>query len=63
MPHFGHAPGWSWRTSGCIGQVKIVPSTATDTGGGEGGAIGASSARSYFAGSATNFALQPALQK
>ena len=21
MPHFGQAPGWSWRTSGCIGQV------------------------------------------
>jgi hypothetical protein len=21
MPHFGQAPGWSWRTSGCIGHV------------------------------------------
>ena len=21
MPHLGQAPGWSWRTSGCIGQV------------------------------------------
>ncbi len=21
MPHFGQLPGWSWRISGCIGQV------------------------------------------
>ena len=21
MPHFGQCPGWSWRISGCIGQV------------------------------------------
>ena len=21
MPHFGHAPGWSWRTSGSMGQT------------------------------------------
>ena len=21
MPHFGQSPGWSWRISGCIGQV------------------------------------------
>ena len=25
MPHFGHLPGLSWRTSGCIGHVNIVP--------------------------------------
>ena len=21
MPHWGQLPAWSWRTSGCIGQV------------------------------------------
>ena len=21
MPHLGQLPGWSWRTSGCMGQV------------------------------------------
>jgi hypothetical protein len=24
MPHFGHVPGWSCRTSGCIGQVYTI---------------------------------------
>ena len=28
MPHFGQLPGLGWRISGCIGQVKIVPSAA-----------------------------------
>ena len=32
MPQIGQDPGWSWRISGCIGQVQIVPSGAA-TGG------------------------------
>src|SRR5690554_2376829 len=29
MPHFGQLPGWSCRISGCMGQVYIVPGTAS----------------------------------
>ncbi len=28
MPQMGHEPGPSWRISGCMGQVKIVPAGA-----------------------------------
>jgi hypothetical protein len=31
IPHFGQLPGWSWRISGCIGQVYIEPSGAAST--------------------------------
>jgi hypothetical protein len=55
MPHLGQAPGWSWRTSGSIGQTYIVP----------GGAAGGSSASGlrYFWGSAWNFSRHFGLQK
>jgi hypothetical protein len=34
MPQIGQLPGPTWRISGCIGQVKIVP-------GATGGAVSA----------------------
>ena len=54
MPQIGQEPGPSRTISGCIGQVYFVPAGA-----------GFSAGRSprYFAGSASNFPLQPAEQK
>ena len=54
MPQIGQEPGLSRMISGCIGQVYCVPF-----------GIGCGAGRSprYFAGSASNFALQPAEQK
>ena len=33
MPQIGQLPGPTWRTSGCIGQVKIVPAATGFCGG------------------------------
>ncbi len=56
MPQIGQEPGPSCRTSGCIGQVKIVPAGI--------GAAGSRAAGSrYFAGSAANLVRQPPEQK
>ena len=55
MPQIGHAPGWSWRTSGSIGQMKTVP-------GGAGGSARGAGDR-YLAGSAANLVRHPAEQK
>ena len=56
MPQIGQEPGPSCRTSGCIGQVKIVPA-----------GIGAAGSRAdgsrYFPGSAANLVRQPPEQK
>ena len=54
MPQIGHEPGLSLMISGCIGQVYCVPF---------GIGSGAGLSPRYFAGSASNFALQPAEQK
>ena len=32
MPQIGQGPGWSWRTSGCIGQDHMVPSDTATSG-------------------------------
>ena len=32
MPQIGQLPGPTWRISGCIGQVKIVPAGAAGAG-------------------------------
>src|SRR3954469_3187582 len=56
MPQIGQEPGPSCRTTGCIGQVKIVP-----VGIGAPGA-GADGSR-YFSGSDANLARQPPEQK
>jgi hypothetical protein len=53
MPHFGHAPGPSWRTSGCIGHTYQVPAGAA------GGGVTGDNQR---AGSATNFSRHFGLQ-
>ncbi len=56
MPQIGQEPGACCRISGCIGQVKIVPSGI--------GAVDWRAAGSrYFAGSAANFVRQPPEQK
>ena len=54
MPQIGQAPGLSRMISGCIGQVYCVPF---------GIACGSGLSPRYFAGSASNFTLQPAEQK
>ena len=56
MPQIGQAPGPSCRTSGCIGQVKMVPCGI--------GAAGLRAAGSrYFPGVAANLVRQPPEQK
>jgi hypothetical protein len=30
IPHFGQEPGFAVRTSGCIGQVKVIPEAETE---------------------------------
>src|SRR3954451_5432703 len=56
MPQIGQEPGPSCRTSGCIGQVKIVPSGIGAAGAGADGSR-------YFSGSDANLARQPPEQK
>jgi hypothetical protein len=59
MPHFGHEPGPSWTTSGCIGQVYLPPIGAAAAAGD----AAVCSCFTYRAGSALNFCAQPLLQK
>ena len=68
MPHFGQGPGPTWRTSGCMGQVKMA-SAATGTLGlfDLTGIAWGTNARAglfaYFAGSVRNVSRQPEQQK
>ncbi len=57
MPQIGQLPGPTWRTSGCIGQVKIVP------GGGGGVTASAGCGFRYLSGSPVNFTRHLGLQK
>ena len=37
MPQIGQLPGPTWRISGCIGQVKMVPGATGAAGGASSG--------------------------
>ena len=79
MPHFGHAPGWSWLTSGSMGQMYSgaifcfdlgsVVETAFEESIPAGGTTKSflwaegAGASRYFSGAAANFAAQPWEQK
>ena len=67
MPQIGQSPGPGWRTSGCIGHVKIAADdgAGATTGGGAGTTAAAAfaAARSrYITGSAMNFSRHFGLQ-